>query len=61
MTPSKKRGRPRKSAAQIGTNKVIKTIATRAIKDNLKVSSPLAKVAIVAALGAIVTYVLNKK
>lgn len=61
MQTTTKRGRPRKSATQIGTNKAIKTIATRAIKDNLKVSSPLAKVAIVAALGAIVTYVLNKR
>lgn len=56
-----KRGRPRKSAAQIGTNKIIKTASSRIIKDTIKVSNPLAKVAIIAALGAVVSYFLNKR
>lgn len=56
-----KRGRPRKSATQIGTNKAIKTASNRIIKDTIKVSNPLTKVAIIAALGAIVSYFLNKR
>lgn len=56
-----KRGRPRKSATQIGANKAIKTASNRIIKDTVKVSNPLTKVAIIAALGAIVSYFLNNK
>ena len=56
-----KRGRPRKSATQIGANKAIKTASNRIIKDTIKVSNPLTKVAIIAALGAVVSYFLNNK
>lgn len=61
MQTTTKRGRPRKSATQIGTNKAIKTASTRIIKDTIKVSNPLAKVVIIAALGAVVSYFLNKR
>lgn len=56
-----KRGRPRKSATQIGANKIIKTASNRIIKDTVKVSNPLTKVVIIAALGAVVSYFLNKR
>lgn len=61
MQTTTKRGRPRKSATQIGANKAIKTASTRIIKDTIKVSNPLAKVAVIAALGAVVGYFLNKR
>ena len=61
MQTTTKRGRPRKSATQIGANKTIKAASNRIIKDTVNVSSPLAKVAIVAALGAVVSYFLNKR
>lgn len=61
MQTTTKRGRPRKSATQIGTNKAIKTASNRIIKDTVKVSNPLAKVVIIAALGAVVSYFLNKR
>ena len=61
MQMTTKRGRPRKSAAQIGANKAIKTASTKIIKDTIKVSNPLAKVAVIAALGAVVSYFLNKR
>ena len=61
MQTTTKRGRPRKSATQIGTNKAIKIASTRIIKDTIKVSNPLAKVVIIAALGAVVSYFLNKR
>ena len=60
-TKTKSRGRPRKSAAQIGANKAIKTASTKIIKDTIKVSNPLTKVVIIAALGAVVSYFLNKR
>lgn len=56
-----KRGRPRKSATQIGANKIIKTASNRIIKDTVKVSNPLTKAVIIAALGAVVSYFLNKR
>lgn len=56
-----KRGRPRKSVTQIGANKAIKTASNRIIKDTVKVSNPLTKVVIIAALGAVVSYFLNNK
>lgn len=61
MQTTTKRGRPRKSATQIGTNKAIKTASNRIIKDTVKVSNPLAKVVIIAALGAVISYFLNNK
>lgn len=61
MQTTTKRGRPRKSATQIGANKAIKTASNRIIKDTVKVSNPLAKVAIIAVLGAVVSYFLNKR
>ena len=61
MQTTTKRGRPRKSAIQIGANKAIKTASNRIIKDTVNVSNPLAKVAIIAALGAVVSYFLNKR
>lgn len=61
MQTTTKRGRPRKSATKIGANKIIKTASNRIIKDTVKVSNPLTKVAIIAALGAIVSYFLNKR
>lgn len=61
MQTTTKRGRPRKSVTQIRANKIIKTASNRIIKDTVKVSNPLAKVAIIAALGAVVSYFLNNK
>lgn len=61
MQTTTKRGRPRKSATQIGANKAIKTASNRIIKDTVKVSNPLAKVVIIVALGAVVSYFLNKR
>lgn len=61
MQTTTKRGRPRKSATQIGANKAIKTASNRIIKDTINVSNPLAKVVIIAALGAVVSYFLNKR
>lgn len=61
MQTTTKRGRPRKSAAQIGANKAIKTASNRIIKDTVNISNPLAKVVIIAALGAVVSYFLNNK
>ena len=61
MQTTTKRGRPRKSATQIGANKAIKTASNRIIKDTINVSNPLAKVVIIVALGAVVSYFLNKR
>ena len=61
MQTTTKRGRPGKSATQIGANKAIKTASNRIIKDTVNISNPLAKVVIIAALGAVVSYSLNKR
>ena len=51
----------RGTSLKVGTNKAIKTASNRIIKDTVKVSNPLAKVVIIAALGAVVSYFLNKR
>ena len=51
----------RKSAAKIGTQKAIKTAATRKIKAIVKpVKNPLAKTIIIATLGAVASYLIYK-
>lgn len=61
--PSKPtRGRPKKAATTIGVQKTTKVATTRIIKEAVSsVSHPLARVALVAALGAIASYFIYKK
>ena len=61
-TPSKTKGRPKKAATTIGIQKTAKITTTRIIKDaTSSVSYPLARVALVAVLGAIASYFIYKK
>lgn len=56
------RGRPKKAATTIGIQKTAKVATTRAIKTaTSSVSNPLAKVALVAILGAVASYFIYKK
>ncbi len=62
--PPKRRGRPpRQSAVKLGIKQSARIASKRAIKDvvNSNVANPLTKVIAVAALGAIVSYFINKK
>lgn len=61
MTTSKTRGRPKKAATTIGIQKTAKVATARVIKSaTSSVSNPLARVALVAALGAIASYFIYK-
>lgn len=62
-TPSKPtKGRPRKTATTIGIQKTAKVATTRIIKDaTSSVSHPLARVVLVAVLGAVASYFIYKK
>jgi len=61
-SPSNPRGRPKKAATTIGIQKTAKVATTRVIKNaTSSVSNPLAKVALVAVLGAIASYFIYKK
>jgi len=59
----KPRGRPRKSAVTLGAKTTVRTTAKRAIKDSVNSAIPnkLLAGAIIAGLGAIVSFYLNKK
>lgn len=63
LTTTKKRGRPRKSAIKIGIEHSAKTQTRRLAKDLVNKTSlhPLAKTAIIGAIGALITYFVNKK
>ena len=64
QTPTKKpKGRPRKSATELGLKQTARIAAKRAIKDTVtsNVTNPAAKLVLIAGLGALVTYFLNKK
>lgn len=56
------RGRPKKSATAIGIQKTAKIATTKIIKDTTNsVRHPLARIVLVAALGALASYFIYKK
>ena len=59
----KLKGRPRKSVTELGLKQTARIAARRAIKDTVtsNVTNPAAKLVLIAGLGALVTYFLNKK
>ena len=61
QTTSKSRGRPRKSAVTLGVKQAARLTARRAIKDNIKTSNPLLNLVLIASLGAVASYFINKK
>ena len=63
LTTTKKRGRPRKSAIKIGVEHSAKTQTRRLAKDLVNKTSlhPLAKVAIIGAIGAFASYFIKMK
>lgn len=63
MTTTKKRGRPRKSAPQLGLENTISTASRRLAKDAISKTKlhPIAKIAILGAVGALITYFVNRK
>ena len=58
-----RRGRPRKSAVTLGVKQSARIASKRVIKDvvNSNVSNPLMKVILIASLGALASYFINKK
>ena len=61
QTTSKPRGRPKKSTIELGVKQAARLTARRAIKDNIKTSNPLLTLVLVAALGAVASYFINKQ
>lgn len=61
QTTSKPRGRPRKSAIELGVKQTARLTARRAIKDTIKTSNPLLSLVLVAGLGAVASYFINKQ
>lgn len=61
QTTSKPRGRPRKSPIELGVKQTARLTAKRAIKDNIKTSNPLLNLILVAGLGAVASYFINKQ
>lgn len=57
------RGRPKKSAVTLGVKQTARIASKRAIKSVISpnVKSPLAKLVITAALGAVAAYFINKE
>jgi len=58
---SNSRGRPKQSAVKLGAKQTARITAKRAIKDNIKTSNPLLKLILVAGLGAVASYFINKQ
>lgn len=58
---SKPRGRPRQSTTKLGVKQTARITAKRAIKDNIKTSNPLLTLVLVAGLGAVASYFINKQ
>lgn len=58
---TKARGRPRKSAVTLGVKQTARLTVRRAIKDNIKTSNPLLTLVLVAGLGAVASYFINKQ
>lgn len=63
MENKPKRGRPKKSAVQIGIDSTIRTTSKRIIADNISKTqlNPLIKIGLIAALTAVLSHVINKK
>lgn len=57
---SKARGRPKQSSIKLGAKQTARITAKRAIKDNIKTSNPLLTLVLVAGLGAVASYFINK-
>ena len=57
------RGRPRKSAVTLGVKQTARITSKRAIKSVISpnIKSPVLKLAIIAALGAVASYFINKE
>ena len=58
---TKPRGNPRQSTAKLGIKQTVRLTARRAIKDNIKTSNPLLNLILVAGLGAVASYFINKQ
>ena len=60
-TPKAPRGRPKKSAIELGAKQTARVSARRAIKSTINQSSlhPIAKLAATASIGAIICYFIN--
>lgn len=61
-TPTKPRGRPKQSAIKLGTKETVRIATKRAIKSTIgsSIKSPIAKLVITAAIGAVAAYFINK-
>ena len=58
---AKPRGRLRKSSIELGVKQTARLAARRAIKDTIKTSNPLLNLILVAGLGAVASYFINKQ
>ena len=63
MTTTKKRGRPRKSAPQSAQENTTSTTSRSLTKDTISKTKlhPIAKIAILGAVGALITYFVKRK
>lgn len=61
QTTSKSRGRLRKSTIELSVKQAARLTARRAIKDNIKTSNPLLNLVLIASLGAVASYFINKQ
>ena len=61
QTTSKPRGRPRKPTIELGVKQTARLTAKRAIKSSITTSNPLLKLVLVAGLGAVASYFINKQ
>ena len=58
---TKPRGRPKTSAAKLALKQTARITAKRAIKSSITTSNPLLKLVLVAGLGAVASYFINKQ
>lgn len=59
-TTKPKRGRPPKSAINLGLKQTARVASKRAIKSTITTTNPLLKLVLIASLGAVASYFINK-
>lgn len=60
MTTKPKRDRPPKSAINLGLKQTARVASKRAIKSSITTTNPLLKLVLIASLGAVASYFINK-
>lgn len=61
QTNKPKRGRPPKSAITLGLKQTARVTAKRTIKSSITTTNPLLKLVLIASLGAVASYFINKQ